>query len=76
MFSLLFTPVGRYIAIGAAILIVLGGAYWKIRADAEAEMEAAALSDAIGRMERAIRAGDSIKLSPDRVRDPDRNERD
>lgn len=76
MFSLLFTPIGRYAAISVAVLIILGGIYFKIRADAVAEIEAAATADVLRRTENAVRASDSLKLSPDRLRDPDRNERD
>ena len=76
MFSLLFTPFGRYIAIAVAILVILGGIYLKIQADAVAEIEAAATADVLKRTQNAIRAGDAIKLTPDRLRDPDRNERD
>jgi len=75
VFSLLFTPLGRYLAIGAAVVMVLGGVYFKIRADAVAELEAAALSDALRRTENAIRSGDALNLSPDRLRDDDPNER-
>jgi hypothetical protein len=76
VFSLLFTPFGRYIAIAVAILVILGGIYLKIQADAVAEIEAAATADVLKRTQNAIRAGDAIKLTPDRLRDPDRNERD
>ena len=76
MFSLLFTPIGRYAVIAVAVLIILGGIYFKIRADAVAEIEAAATADVLRRTENAVRAGDSLKLSPDRLRDPDSNERD
>jgi high-affinity K+ transport system ATPase subunit B len=76
VFSLLFTPIGRYAFIAALILVVLGSVYFKIRADAVAEIEAAATADVLKRTQDALRAGDSIKLTPDRVREPDRNERD
>ena len=76
MFSLLFTPIGRYAVIGAAILIILGGIYFKIRADAVADIEVAAQADVLRRTENAIRSGDSLKLTPDRLREPDSNERD
>jgi hypothetical protein len=76
VFSLLFTPIGRYAANAVAVLIILGGINIKIRADAVAEIEAAATADVLKRTQNAIRAGDSLNLSPDRVRDPDRNERD
>lgn len=76
MFSLLFTPLGRYLLIGGIICIVIGGAYLKIRADAVAEVEAAATADALRRMNDAIRAGDGVPVSADRLREPDRNARD
>ena len=76
MFSLLFTPLGRYALIGGLIVIVIGGAYFKIRADAIAEVEAAAMADALKRTQNAIRAGDAVDLSADRLRERDRNERD
>lgn len=75
MFSLLFTPVGRYLAIGAAVVMVLGGVYFKIRADAVAEFEAAALADALRRTQNAINAGGAVDVRPERLRDEDPNER-
>ena len=76
MFSLLFTPLGRYLILGAAIVVVALGIYGKIRADAVAEIEAAAVSDALRRTQNAVRAGDAVDISPDRVREPDGNRRD
>jgi high-affinity K+ transport system ATPase subunit B len=75
VFSLLFTPVGRYLAIGAAVVMVLGGVYFKIRADAVAELEAAALADALRRTQNAINAGGAVDVRPERLRDEDPNER-
>ena len=75
MFSLLFTPLGRYLAIGAAVVIILGGVYMKIRADAVAELEAAALADALRRTQNAINAGGAVDVRPERLRDDDPNER-
>jgi hypothetical protein len=76
VFSLLFTPLGRYLAIAALVVAILGGAYLKIRADAVAEIEAAATADALRRTSDAIRAGDLVPVSPDRLREHDRNQRD
>ena len=76
MFSFLLTPIGRYIAIGALIAAVLGGVYIKIREDAMAEIEAKATADAIRRMENAIRAGDAVNTSPDKLRQSDGHSRD
>lgn len=76
MFSLLFSPIGRYVAIGALVLVALVGIYAKIRADAVAEIEAAATADAIRRMENAVRAGDAVGTSPDKLRQSDGHSRD
>ena len=65
MFSLLFTPVGRYLAMAVAVVVVLGGVYFKIRADAIAEIEAKATADALKRVEHAITAGDAVDVTPD-----------
>jgi hypothetical protein len=76
VFSLLFTPIGRYLAMAVAVVIALGGVYFKIRADAIAEVEAAAMSDAMRRMENAVNAGDNVDVSAAGVRKPDGNRRD
>ena len=76
MISLFFTPLGRYITIGVGILVILFGVYLKIRSDAVSGIEAAATADAIRRTQDALRAGDSINLAPDKLREPDRNARD
>lgn len=76
MIPFLFTPFGRYITIGVAVLALLFGVYLKIRSDAVADMEAEAQIEIIRRTNEAITAGDSINVSPDRVRDHDKFERD
>ena len=76
MFSLLFTPLGRYLAMGAAIVMILGGVYFKIRSDAIAEVEAKATADALRRVENAVRAGDAVDVSPDGLLKSDGHRRD
>ena len=76
MFSLLFTPLGRYAIMGVIIVMTLTGIYYKIRRDAVAEIEAAATADVLRRTGNAIRFGDAVNTSPDRVRDPDQHRRD
>jgi high-affinity K+ transport system ATPase subunit B len=76
VFSLLFTPVGRYAVMAFIAVIVLSGVYFKIRADAVAEIEAAATADVLRRTRNAVGASDALDLSPDRVRDPDQHRRD
>jgi hypothetical protein len=76
MIAFLFSPIGRYVAIGAIVLMAAAGAYWKIRADAVAEIEAAAQADVLRRTQNALTAGDAINTSPDKLRQPDGNARD
>ena len=76
MISLLFSPLGRYIAIGGVILFALFGVYFKIRADAVEGMKARAQSDIIERTKDALDAANSVNLDPERLRDTDGNRRD
>ena len=76
MFSLLFTPVGRYLAMAFAAIVILSGVYFKIRSDAIAEVEAAATADALRRTQDAIRAGDSVDTSPDGLLKSDGHKRE
>jgi len=76
VFSLLFTPVGRYLAMAFAAIVILSGVYFKIRSDAIAEVEAAATADALRRTQDAIRAGDSVDTSPDSLLKSDGHRRD
>ena len=76
MFSLLFTPLGRYLAIAFAAVIILSGVYFKIRSDAIAEVEAKATADALRRVENAVRAGDAVDVSPDGLFKSDGHRRD
>jgi hypothetical protein len=76
MIAFLFSPIGRYVAIGIIVFMAASGIYWKIRADAIAEIEAAATADAIRRMQNAVNAGDAVNLTPDKLRQSDGNARD
>ena len=76
MFNLLFTPLGRYAIMAIIAVVALSGVYYKIRADAVAEIEAAATADVLRRTRNAIDAADALDLSPDRVREPDKHRRD
>ena len=76
MIPFLFTPIGRYVAIIAITVMVLGGIYYKIRADAVAEMEAAAQADVLRRTQNAIHAGDSVADDPAKLRERDKHQRD
>lgn len=76
MFSLLFTPVGRYLTVAFLVIMILSGVYFKIRADAVAEIEAAAVADVLRRTQNAIRAGDAVDTSPDGLLKSDGHKRD
>ena len=75
MFSLLFTPIGRYAAIAMLVIGLTSCVIYKIRKDAVAEVEAKATADALRRTENAIRSGDSVDLSTGGLRQPDRFQR-
>ena len=75
MFSLLLSPIGRYLAILVAIVVALSGIYMKIRADAIAAVEAEATADVLRRIENAVNSSDSVDISPSGVRKPDGNRR-
>lgn len=76
MIPFMLTPIGRYITIGALILVVLGSVYVKIKSDAVDEMKAKATADALGRVQDAVRAGDSAVISPERLLETDGHRRD
>lgn len=76
MIPFLFTPIGRYLALGAMVITVLGGLYWKIRSDTLAYAEARRAQIELERLRDAISAGDSIDVSPSGLRKPDRFNRD
>lgn len=76
MIPFLLTPIGRYIAIIAIIVMVLGGIYYKIRADAVAEIQAEAQADVLRRTQNAIHAGDSVADDPAKLRERDKHQRD
>ena len=76
MLSLLFTPLGRYVAIGMLVLGLTSCVIYKIRADAIAEVEAKATADVLRRTQDAVRAGDIVDTSPDGLLKSDGHRRD
>ena len=76
MIALLFSPIGRYAAIALVVVVALGGVYVKIRADAVAEIEAAARTDALRRVQDAVTAGDNANIGPERLLETDGHRRD
>jgi high-affinity K+ transport system ATPase subunit B len=76
VFSLLFTPLGRYAIFGMLALVLTTCVYFKIRSDAIAEVEAAAAADVLRRTQNAVNAGDSVDTSPDGLLKSDGHRRD
>ena len=76
MIPFLFTPIGRYLALGAIVAALGVGLYGKIRADAIAQERARQQQIELERIRDAIRAGDAVNVDPERLRDPDRFNRD
>ena len=69
--TFLFSPIGRWIAGIGAVLLILGGLYVKIRVDAERRVEAQGTRESLTRTQDAVRAGDSVNVSPDGLRSDD-----
>jgi len=76
VFSLLLTPVGRYVVFALAAVVLVFSTYMKIRSDAIAGVEAAATADALRRTENAITAGDAVDTSPGGLLKSDGHKRD
>ena len=75
MIAFLFSPIGRWIAGIGAILLILGGLYVKIRLDAENRVEAKGNRESLTRTQDAVRAGDSVNVTPDGLRADDKYRR-
>ena len=76
MIAVLLTPIGRYVAIAVLAVIVVSGVYYKIRADAVADMEAAAQTDILRRTQNAVNAGDRVDNSDGGLLKSDKYRRD
>lgn len=76
MFSVLFTPIGRYsVIIMVGIALCMYGIH-RIKEDAIAGVEAAANADALRRVQNAVRAGDAVDTSPGGLLKSDGHRRD
>jgi hypothetical protein len=76
VFNLLLTPFGRAAAVVIVLALAFGGLYVKIRSDAIAEVQAKATADALGRVQDAVRAGDSVDTSSSGLLKDDGHRRD
>jgi hypothetical protein len=76
LIGLIFSPIGRYIIAGAFAIIAITTAYVWVRADAVSDYESRTTIDALERVQDAHRAGESVDISPERLRDNDGHRRD
>jgi high-affinity K+ transport system ATPase subunit B len=76
VFNLLFTPLGRYLVFTVLAVLLTSCVYFKIRSDAQAEVEATAAADILRRTQDAINAGDSVDTSPNGLLKSDGHKRD
>ena len=70
------SPIGRYVAIFLATIVLLGGLYWKFRSSIESDVQVEIMQDSLKRIEDAVRAGDAVDTRPERLRQPDKACRD
>ena len=76
VFSILFTPIGRYaILIMVGISICMYGIH-RIKEQAAADLEAKAIADVLRRTQNAVRAGDAVDVTPDGLLKSDGHKRD
>lgn len=75
MITFILSPIGRWLAGMLATLLILGGVYVKIRLDAERRIEARGTKESLTRTQDAVRAGDSVDVSPDGLRSDDGHRR-
>lgn len=76
MIGFLFSPIGRFLTAVGGVLLAIATVYGKGRRDARQKLEAQANADALHRTQSAIRAGDNVAVSPERLRESDGHRRD
>lgn len=74
--TFLLSPIGRWVAGIGVTLLILGGIYAKITIDAKRRVEAQGTKESLTRTQDAVRAGDSIDITPDGLRANDSYRRD
>lgn len=72
----LFTPLGKYLAIALAVIVLGGGLYWKVRSIGASDVIVKGTIDVLKRTQDAVRAGDAVDVSDDGLRKPDQYKRD
>lgn len=70
------SPIGRYVAIFLTVAVVLGGLYWNFRSAIRSEVQTEIMQESLGKITDAVRSGDAVDNSPERLRAPDKSCRD
>ena len=70
------SPIGRYVAIFLVAAGVLGGIYLKIRSSVRENVQSEIMTESLGRITDAIRAGDAVSTDPGSLHKDDGHCRD
>ena len=73
---ILLTPIGKYLIIAIAAVVVGGGLYLKVRSGGASDVIIKGTADVLKRTQDAIRAGNSVDTSDGGLRKPDGYNRD
>jgi hypothetical protein len=76
MIAFILSPIGRYVAAIAAVVVVLGWVYVEIRSDAISETIAISDKEALRRTQNAIASGDAAATDPERLLEDDGHRRE
>jgi len=76
LLSFVVSPIGRWVALAVILSGLAVAAVVKVRHDAIQAATQQATQDALERLQDAIRRGNAVDNSPDKLRQPDPNCRD
>lgn len=72
----LLTPIGKYLVISVAAIVIGGGLYMKIRSSGASDVIISGTADVLKRTQDAIRAGSSVDTTDGGLRKTDGYNRD
>jgi hypothetical protein len=72
MLPLLFSPIGRMIAISFIVIMLVAALYSQVRSSARNAVQAEIAHETMERINDAVRAGDSVRDNPKRVLELDK----
>jgi len=76
MSFLLFSPIGKIVTAVLLAVILAGGLYMRVKSDAEANLRSRLQAEELKRLGDAVRAGDAVDVSGDRLLADDGHRRD